>query len=367
MPLIARPGILEIDPYIPGDHALPGSAPVYRMASNEGALGASPLALEAYRAASGELHRYPDGSVLALREAIGKAFDLEPQRIVCGAGSDELLQLLARAYAGPGDEVLYSQHGFLVYPIAAKSVGARPVPVPEKDLRADLDGFVALINERTKICFLANPNNPTGSYVTKAEMERFCDRLPDHVLLVIDAAYAEYADGEGYADGMELARHRPNVVVTRTFSKIFGLAALRLGWAYCPPGVADILNRIRGPFNVPSPAQAAGIAALGDKRHLAAAKAHNDRWRTWLFDRVSKAGLKPYPSLGNFLLIEFSRDPRKNADAAAEFLKTRRILPRKMGAYGLESCLRITIAEEGAILAIADALDQFMGKERVRS
>jgi histidinol-phosphate aminotransferase len=359
MSLSVRPGILEIAAYVPGDHALPGEGPVHRMASNEGALGASPRALEAYRA-SVELHRYPDAAAKALRTALAREFGIEADRIVCGAGSDELLQLLVRAYAGPGDEVLYSQHGFLVYPIAARSVGASPVTAPEKDLRTDVDALLKAVTPRTRICFVANPNNPTGSYVTGAELRKLRAGLPANVLLVVDSAYAEYVDLPDYESGLEMVRNAGNVVMTRTFSKIFGLAALRLGWAYCPPAVADVLNRIRGPFNVPAPAQAAGIAALSDHGHTAKAKAHNDRWLPWFAQRMRALGLHPYPSVANFVLVKFPSDPKLNAEAALKFLNARRILPRSVAAYGLPDCLRITIAEEEAVKACADALEAFV-------
>jgi histidinol-phosphate aminotransferase len=358
--LSVRPGILDIAAYVPGDHSLPGEGPVHRMASNEGALGASPKALEAYRALANELHRYPDGTSKALRTALSKEFGIEPEQIVCGAGSDDVLQLLVRAYAGSGDEVLYSQHGFLVYPIAAKAVGATPVAAPEKDLRTDVDALLKAVTPKTRICFVANPNNPTGSYVTDAELKRLRAGLPDNVLLVVDSAYAEYVDVPDYESGLEMARTADNVVMTRTFSKIFGLAALRLGWAYCPPAVADVLNRIRGPFNVPAPAQAAGIAALADHAHIAKAKAHNDHWLPWFAQRMRALGLQPYPSVGNFVLVKFPSDPKLNAEVALKFLNARRILPRRVAAYGLPDCLRITIAEESAVKACAEALEAFV-------
>jgi histidinol-phosphate aminotransferase len=360
MSLTVRPGILDIAAYVPGDHSLPGEGPVHRMASNESALGASPLAVEAYRGLASELHRYPDGAAKALRMALGREYHIEPERIVCGAGSDDVLQLLVRAYAGPGDEVLYTRHGFLVYPIAAKAVGATPIAAPERDLRADVDALLQAVTPRTRICFIANPNNPTGSYVTGAELKRLRAGLPGHVLLVIDAAYAEYVDRPDYESGLAMVRAHDNVVMTRTFSKIFGLAALRLGWAYCPPAVADVLNRIRGPFNVPAPAQAAGIAALADHAHTARAKAHNDRWLPWFAQRMRALGLHPFPSVANFVLVKFPNDPRLNAESALAFLNARRILPRRVAAYGLPDCLRITIAEEAAIVACADALEAFV-------
>jgi histidinol-phosphate aminotransferase len=360
--LQVRPGILDIDPYVPGEAELPGSGPIYKMSSNESPLGASPLAREAYVNLAGELHRYPDGSATALRKAIAASIDADPAEIVCGAGSDEVLQLITRAYAGIGDEVLYSRHGFLAYLLAAQSVGAKPVAAPEKNLKTDVDALLAHVTPRTRICFVAEPNNPTGSYIGAAEIERLRAGLPDHVLLVIDAAYAEYVDRPDYADGTDLVKRHDNVVMCRTFSKIHGLAALRLGWAFCPADVAGVLNRIRGPFNSPAPSQAAGVAALGDTAHAAKAKAHNDRWLPWLAARANEAGLKTHPSVGNFLLVQFPKEPKLSADAANDFLKSRRILPRKMGAYGLGDCLRITIAEEPALQACAQALGDFVNQ-----
>jgi histidinol-phosphate aminotransferase len=295
-----------------------------------------------------------------LREALGRRHGLDPARIVCGAGSDELIALLLRAYAGPGDEVLYTRHGFLVYPIAAKAVGATPVAAPETDLRTDVDALLKAVTPRTRICFVANPNNPTGSYVSGAELNRLRAGLPANVLLVIDAAYAEYVDLPDYESGLAMVQAHDNVVMTRTFSKIFGLAALRLGWAYCPPAVADVLNRIRGPFNVPAPAQAAGVAALADREHVIRAKRHNDYWLPWFAQRMRALGLHPYPSVANFVLVKFPNDPKLNAEAALKFLNDRRILPRRVAAYGLPDCLRVTIADEAAVQACADALEAFV-------
>ena len=256
----------------------------------------------------------------------------------------------------------YSQYGFLVYPIAAKAVGATPVAAPEKDVKTDVDALLKAVTPRTRICFVANPNNPTGSYISGAELERLRAGLPDNVLLVVDAAYAEYVDKPDYASGLEMVGRHHNVVMCRTFSKIFGLAAARLGWAYCPPAVADVLNRIRGPFNVPAPAQAAGVAAIQDREHTAKAKAHNDYWLPWFTQRMREIGLHPYPSVGNFVLVKFPGDPKLNAEAALKFLNERRILPRNVKAYGLPDCLRVTIAEESAVRACADALEEFVKK-----
>lgn len=342
---IPNPGILDIAPYLGGEAHAPGAHRLIRLASNEGALGPNPKAVAAYQSLAGEIHRYPDGSARGLREAIGRRHGYDPDRIVCGAGSDELLQLLTRCYAGPGTEVLYSRHGFLIYPIAAKSVGAMPVAVPESGLRADVDAILARVNERTRIVFIANPNNPTGSYLTAAEMARLHAGLPAHVLLVIDAAYGEYVRLNDYSTGAELVERFANVVMTRTFSKIHALGGVRLGWAYCPAGVADVLNRVRGPFNVSSSAIAAGIAAMEDAEFVERSRELNEANRAWFVQQVQALGLTVHPSIANFVLVDFSGQPGPKADteAARQLLKSRGILVRQMGAYGLGHCLRITI------------------------
>jgi histidinol-phosphate aminotransferase len=349
---------MEIAPYKGGDAKLPGRGRVLRLASNESPLGPSPRAVEAYRALAPELHRYPDGGAEELRAAIARTHDLPADRIVCGAGSDELISLLARAYAGPGDEVLYSQYGFLMYPIAAKTVGATPVAAPARDYGADVDAMLARVTPRTRLVLLANPNNPTGTLLPASELRRLQAGLPAEALLVLDAAYAEYVGDADYEDGRALVRDGGNTVMLRTFSKIYGLAAVRLGWAYCPAEVADVLNRVRGPFNVPAPAQAAGIAAVGDRDHVARARAHNDRWLPWLEAKLRELGLEPVPSAGNFLLLRFP-DPALGADKAAEFLNGRGILPRKLGPYGLADCLRITIGLAAENEAVAAALADY--------
>jgi len=359
---VPNPGILDIAPYVGGEAHAPGASRLIRLASNEGALGPSPKAVEAYSALAHDIHRYPDGSHRALREAIGRRFALDPARIVCGNGSDELLQLLAKCYAAPGTEVLYSRHGFLIYPIAAKAAGATPVAAAETGLRADVDNLLAAVTERTRIVYLANPNNPTGSYLTAAELERLHAGLPAHVLLVIDAAYAEYIQRNDYVTGAELVDRFPNVVMTRTFSKIFALGALRLGWAYCPAGVADVLNRVRGPFNVCAPALAAGIAAVEDIAFQDRSRAHNEQWREWFSDAVRALGLTVHPSVGNFVLVDFAGQPegRADAEAARQFLKSRGILTRQMAAYGLPTCLRITIGTGEEMETVAGALRAWM-------
>ena len=355
-----RPGILSIEPYVGGKAGLPGHAKTIKLSSNEGALGPSPRAVEALRQSAETMHRYPDGSAHDLRAAIGRRFGLDAGRIVCGAGSDEIIALLTKAYAGPGDEVLYSQYGFVMYPIAALGAGATPVAAPEKDYRADVDALLTRANARTKICFLANPNNPTGTFLTAPEVKRLRDGLPPHVLLVIDAAYAEYVTRNDYSAGIELVESSDNVVMTRTFSKIFALGGLRLGWAYCPAAVADVLNRVRGPFNVSAPAQAAGIAALEDLAFMDKSRAHNDIWLPWLTRQLTALSLKVLPSVGNFVLVEFAAGGAKTAAAANAHLNARGIIPRAVGNYGLPNHLRITIGTEAEMRAVIDALGEFM-------
>lgn len=335
-----KAGIMDIAPYVGGEASAAGVKRLVRLASNENALGASPRARAAYLKKAEDLFRYPDGSALALRRALAGSYRIKnPDNIVCGSGSDELINLLLKAYAGPGDEVLYSRHGFLMYPIGARAVGATPVAAEEKNLRTDVRALAAAFTPRTKIVFLANPNNPTGSYVTKAEVAWLHARLPAHVLLVIDAAYAEFVGAADYSAGDELARKSGNVVVLRTFSKIFGLAALRLGWAHCPPGIAAVLNRVRGPFNVGAAAQAAGVAALGDAAFLRRSREHNTKWRAWLVRTLDGLGVKAHPSVGNFVLADFG----PKAEAIRLGLKERGVLIRQMGAYGLPRHLRITV------------------------
>ncbi|MCG8546692.1 MAG: histidinol-phosphate transaminase [Alphaproteobacteria bacterium] len=353
-----RPGILDLKPYVGGLHSVEGVDEVIVLASNETPLGPSPRAVEAYKATAAELHRYSDGHATALREKIAERFGVDADRVVCGAGSDELLQLLIRAYAGPGDEVLYSRHGFSIYPIFTRGAGATPVPAPEKVLTADVDSLLGRVTDKTRILFLANPNNPTGSYIPADELQRLRDGLRDDILLVIDSAYAEYVNRNDYTAGIEMVERHDNVVMTRTFSKIYGLAALRLGWAYCPDAIADVLHRLRGPFNVNAAAQAAGIAALEDTEHTDRARAHNDTWLPWTTTTLGALGLTVHPSVGNFVLVQF-------ADAAAattayEFLLSRGIITRKMDSYELPDCLRITIGLESEMKALAGALSDHM-------
>jgi len=355
-----RPGIMSVEPYVGGKSALPGQAKPIKLSSNEGALGPSPRAIAALQKAAETMHRYPDGSASDLRAALAKRFGLNADRIVCGAGSDELIALLCRAYAGPGDEVLYSQYGFVMYPIATHGVGATPVAAPEAGFRTDVDALLAKASAKTKICFVANPNNPTGTYITAAELKRLRDKLPATTLLVVDAAYAEYVSRNDYSNGVELVEAGDNVVMLRTFSKIFALGGMRLGWGYCPPAVADVLHRLRGPFNVAAAAQAAGIAALEDLAFADQSRAHNDMWLPWFTQEVQKLGLEVTPSVGNFVLVGFPTAGAHTAAAANAFLNARGIIPRLVANYGLPNHIRFTIGTEAELRAVIAALADFL-------
>lgn len=352
-----NPGILDIAAYVPGKSGPKGDK-TFKLSSNEQPLGPSPAAVAAYQSAgAASLAIYPNGSAAALRQALGTLHGLDPKRIICGAGSDEILQLLAHAYLGPGDEAIYSQYGFLVYPIVIASNGATVVVAPEKNHVADVGAILARVTPKTKVVFLANPNNPTGTYLPYDEVRRLHQGLPSHVMLVLDGAYAEFVTANDYEAGIAFVNDSSNVVMTRTFSKIYGLAGLRLGWAYCPQSVADVLNRIRGPFNVSGPGIAAGVAAVEDKSFMAQAIAHNSKWLSWLTTELRKLGLDVTPSVANFILVDFGSAER--AAAADLHLQSRGIIVRAVGAYGLPSCLRISVGTEEANLAVVAALKEF--------
>ncbi len=349
---------MAIEAYVPGESKVPGGLKPAKLSSNETPLGASVKAIEAYKAAGAELERYPDGQATALRQAIARRYGLDPSRIVCGAGSDEILGLLARGYLGPGDEAIYTEHGFLVYRIAILTNGATPIVVPEKGLHTDVDAILKAVTAKTRVVFIANPNNPTGTYIPIDEVRRLRQGLPDRVLLVLDAAYAEYVGRNDYEAGIELVATTSNTVMTRTFSKIHGLAALRIGWAYCPAGIAEVLNRIRGPFNLSSAAIAAGAAAMDDAAHMEAAKRHNDEWLPWVTSELKALGVDVTPSVANFVLFHFPAGRPATADGADAFLKSRGVIVRKVGAYGFPNSLRMTIGSgddnKRAIAALKD-------------
>jgi len=357
-----RPGVLDIRAYVPGKSTAPSVAKVYKLSSNETPLGPSPRAIAAYKAWADHLEDYPDGSASDLRQAIGRAFGLDPDRIVCGAGSDDLLHLLAHAYLVDGDEAIHTTHGFLIYPIVTLSAGAKPVAAPEKDYTADVDAILGAVTKKTKIVFVANPNNPTGTCLSFDEVKRLHRGLPPDVLLVIDAAYADYVRRNDYEAGIELVATSENAVMCRTFSKIHGLAALRLGWMFAPAHVVDAINRIRGPFNVTGPAIAAGIAAIEDFEHQERAREHNTRWLDWLTREIGKLGLKVTPSVANFLLIHFPETKGRTAKDADAFLSARGLILRQTTAYKLPNALRMTVGGEEANRLVVAALKDFMGQ-----
>lgn len=360
---VARPmpkaGILDIAPYVPGKSGAKGKK-VYKLSANESPLGASPKAMAAFAAVGSQLELYPDGSATGLREAIAARYGLRAENIVCGAGSDEILQLLGHAYLSEGDEAIYSQYGFMVYPIIIQANGAVARIAPEKEFVTDVDAVLALVSDRTRIVFIANPNNPTGTYLPFDEVKRLHAGLPRHVLLVLDAAYAEFVQRNDYDAGIALVAENENVVMTRTFSKIHGLAGLRIGWAYCPDHVADVLNRIRGPFNLGAPALAAGRAAIEDTEFVERAVAHNAQWLPWLTGQLQALGLEVTPSTGNFVLVHFPVETRLNAATADAWLIEHGIVVRRMEGYGLPAALRITVGSEEACKALVAALKEFM-------
>ncbi len=355
---VPRPGIMDIAPYVGGESSLAGARRIVKLSSNEGALGPSAKAMAAYAAQVDKLHRYPDGNASALRAALAERWAVDPARIVCGAGSDEILGLLCRAYAGPGDEVIHTAHGFLMYAIAAKSCGATPVSVPENNLTADVDAILRAVTPRTRIVFLANPNNPTGTYLPTATLRRLRAGLRDDILLILDAAYAEFVTEKDYSAGIELVHEYENVVMTRTFSKVFALGGLRLGWGYCPLAIADVLHRSRNPFNVASPALAAGVAALEDVEHMERCLRQNQQGLAWVQQEAKNLGLEVTESVCNFSLMRF-----KSAEAAAQadaFLRENGIIVRAMKGYGLPERLRVTIGNDEENQIVMATLKDFL-------
>jgi histidinol-phosphate aminotransferase len=354
MKLLAHSYISEIESYIPGKAKI-GSKNAVKLSSNENALGSSPKAISAYQNHISQVMRYADGACTILREAIAVKNKISANQIVCGAGSDEILAFLTSAFAGIGDEIIYSEYGFLMYPISAKRVGAKAIKVKEKNLRTDIDAILAAITNKTKIIFIANPNNPTGSYVSEAEIRKLINGTPKNVLIVLDHAYEEFVEEADYPNAIALVNEFENVVTTRTFSKIYGLASLRIGWSYSSSYVAEVLNKIRGPFNVGGPAQFAAIAALEDDQFFAKSKAHNKKWLKFFFAEFAKIStLKTYPSVANFILLDFG-SAEKCQKANVKILENGFIL-REMVSYGLPNCLRLTIGTEEENLKILEIL-----------
>ncbi len=354
--------ILDIAPYKPGDSKTGASVKkVTKLSSNENPFGPSPKAVKAMAEAAKKAHRYPDGGATVLCNILAARYDIPAEQIVCGAGSDELISLLCFAFSGVGDEVLYTEHGFLMYPISAMAAGATPVKAAETNLRADVDNLLAAVTERTKIVFIANPNNPTGSYISKSELTRLHAGLPKEVLLVVDGAYAEYVEEADYSCGLELALSESNVVMTRTFSKIYGLGGLRIGWAVASPDVAGILHRVRGPFNVSSVAQAAATASLEDAEYEAQSRTHNNSWLVRYKALLADLPVTFHPSVTNFILLEFPTKAGNTAKEADIFLREQGIIARNVSSYGLPDCLRVSIGTDAENEAVVAALHQFFG------
>ena len=351
-----KDGVLDLPAYVGGREAVDGVSDPFKLSANENPLGASPAALEALRSLA-DPSLYPDGGALALRQKLAALNGLDAARIVCGNGSDEILHLLCQAYLQPGDEVLHTEHAFLIYKLASRMTGATPLAVPERDLTADVDALLAAVTEQTKIVFLANPNNPTGTMLGQDDILRLHGGLPQHCLLVLDGAYAEYVAPELFPAGFDLVDRFDNVVATRTFSKAYGLAALRLGWGYCPAGIAEVLNRVRGPFNINSAALAAGLAALDDQAHIEQSRAHNAQWRDWLVQQIGGLGFGVRASEANFLLVEFA--DAATAVAAESFMAQAGVIPRDLAAYGLPQALRLSVGTEAGNRAAVDALAAF--------
>ncbi len=351
------PNILDIIPYKGGEPSEGG----WKLSSNENPLGASEAALAAVRDAANHLETYPDGGATRLRRAIAAKYGLDADRIICGSGSDEIFQLLGRAYLRPGDEIIQTTHAFLVYRLVAQQSGAVTINAPEQDLTADVDAMLARVTPKTRIVFLANPNNPTGTYIPFDEVRRLHAGLRDDILLVLDGAYAEYVRRNDYDAGTALAGEAPNVLMTRTFSKIHGLAALRLGWAYGPASVIDALHRVRGPFNVNALALAAGEAAIGDEAFMQRSAAHNETELARVTAGLAALGLDVKPSVGNFMLIRFPETPGKDKAAADAYLRSRGIVIRDMTAYGLGDCLRLSLGTVEANNDVLAAFEAFAG------
>jgi len=359
---LPKPGILEITPYVGGRAAVPGVKDPIKLSSNETPLGPSRRTVEALAKASHDLHLYTEGSAKILREAIAEIHGLDPARIVAsGDGSDSILTMLANAYLRPGDEVLFSEHDFIVYKIATLANSAKPIEISDPDLRFDVDAALARVTEKTRILFIANPNNPTGSYISHEEMRRLHAGLPEHALLVIDAAYSEYVRKNDYEAGIEMVSNFPNVVMTRTFSKVHGLAGMRIGWTYAPASVCDVLNRIRGPFNVSMMQQHTAAAAVRDRAHVERSIAHNEQWKAYLTDEIRKLGLTVNESVANFVLIQFPKG-KKSAQKADAFLSAQGLILRGVANYGLPDALRLTVGTEDANRRVVGALREFMDR-----
>ena len=358
MTITPQPGIMDIALYQGGAASVEGVADVVKLSSNENLYGPSPRASDAFRQSAGELHVYPSTQHERLREAIGEVYGLDAERVICGVGSDEIISFLCYAYAGPGEEVLHTEHGFGMYKISALAAGATPVSVREKDRVTDVDALLEGVTERTRLVFIANPNNPTGTMIPEDEVARLADGLPEGCLLVLDGAYAEYV--KGFDAGLSVMETRDNVFMTRTFSKIYGLGGLRIGWGYGPLEIVETLNRVRGPFNLSGPALKAAHAAVRDVAYTERCRVQNAKWRDWLAEALDKLGVPSDPSECNFILARFAS--AEEAQACDAHLKSRGLIVRMVAGYNLPDCLRITIGDEASCRRVAAAVAEFKGQ-----
>lgn len=358
---VPQPGIMELTPYKAfSKPTRPGR--MIRLMANEGALGPSQKAIEAYKAGAGEIHRYPESGSGTLTAALAKHYGLKPELLLVGNGSDELIELICHCFAGPGDEVIHTQFAFVMFKTSARVAGATPVEAPDDGVTASVDAILARVTPKTKIVFLANPNNPTGTYLPHTEVERLWKALPKHVVLVLDAAYAEYVERNDYSPGIEIVERSSNVIMLRTFSKMFALAGLRLGWGYGAPAIVDIINRVHGVFNVNAAAQAAGVAALEDVPFQDRAKTHNRVWVPRALEKLSALGLKPMPTVANFILVEVPPGLGKTAEQILGFCAERGIFMREMRTYGLGDSFRFSIGTDEEMQVLFDTLAECLGK-----
>jgi histidinol-phosphate aminotransferase len=353
-----QPGILDIALYVGGASHVAGVSNAVKLSSNENPFGPSDRAKEAFSRAVHSLHRYPNTDHASLRHAIGEVHGLDPDRIICGVGSDEILTFLCQAYAGPRDEVVFTEHGFLMYRVSTLAVGATPIEVRERDRTTDVAAILAACTPRTRLVFIANPNNPTGTMISLAEIERLADGIPPQAILVLDGAYAEYVDG--YDGGAGLATTRHNVFMTRTFSKIYGLGGLRIGWGYGPRAIIDVLNRIRGPFNLSNAQLDAAEAAVRDQDWVNRCRADNARMRHWLAEALAELGVPSDTSMANFVLARFADE--SEAAACDDYLRAQGLIVRRVASYNLPHCLRITVGDESACRRVAHAVAQWKGR-----
>lgn len=354
-----QPGIMDIALYVGGAAQIAGHENVVKLSSNENPYGPSEKAREAVTRAAHQMHRYPNTDHASLRAAIAEVHGLDPDRIICGVGSDEVLQFAAQSFAGPGDEVIMTEHGFSMYPILARAAGAVPVVVREVERRVDVDAILAAVTHKTRIVFLTNPGNPTGTMLTEAEIRHLAENLPGHVLLVHDGAYTEFA-GDDFRLDFALADDFPNVLSTRTFSKIYGLGGLRIGWGYAPRVLIDVMNRVRQPFNLSGIQLAAAEAAMRDRAHFTRCQTENAKWRDWLRKALLDLGVDCDESHANFILARFKDEA--TANACDEALKADGLIVRKVAGYGLPNCLRITIGDEPSCRRVAHVIGRFMAE-----